>query len=80
MSGSGFEKAQIKLAGIAANKKPRRVTRFFFSEAFFIGPLIALMKLRERAGLNSAGLRTSKIWRACQDEIRDYFAQHPEVI
>jgi len=42
-------------------------------------PAAETQKLRELAGLNSAKLRTSKIWRSFQDKVRTYFALHPEV-
>jgi len=37
-------------------------------------------ELRELAEFSSAKFLRGEIWRAYQDEITDYFAQHPEVI
>jgi len=45
----------------------------------FIFPAEKLRELNAQADLNSAKFSEKKIWRGFQDDVRTYFAQHPEV-
>ena len=77
--------ARRSSAGPAAPAAIRIIIRFAFNHGGkkinlkFIFPSEKLRETKALADISCADFSRGKIWRSFQDEVRNFFAQHPEV-